>query len=206
MWGPEGLTRAVAANLAAALPAAVQRIRDRYELTGGQLRDIEQIYPVPRDFAEIGAYPCIMLAAQETAGQLYTRQTDALVTYDEYTMTYRVRAMLFTMGTSFDQTELETQRLTLALRESLLINKRYGDPEDGDGARLDPTLLRESYAEATEGKGGFLGGAWVEVGLVSTERLYLAAEPTAVATLTTGVEAVPFAAALPLDEDPLWGP
>jgi hypothetical protein len=205
MWGPEGVTRAVAANLAAGLPAAVARIRDRYSVDELALPDVESIYPTPRDFASIEAYPAVMIAAQETQGQLYTRQTDALTEYDEYTMTYRVRALLFVMGTSFDQTELLTQRLTLAVREALLVNKRYGNPEGGDGAELDPKLLRESYAEAAESKTGYLGGSWIEIGLRSTERLHLGLQTAPVTSLGTSLEAYSTGDALPADDDPFWG-
>lgn len=172
MWGPEGLTRAAAENLAASLPAAIARLRAKYGVGPDVLPDVAAVYATPRDFAEVGDYPCIMLAAQETTGQLDNRQTAATAQYDEYTLTYRLRAMIFCMGTSYDGTELLTQRITLAAREALLMNKRYGDPEGGDGGALDARLLRESYAETTASSGGFLGGSWVEVGVRSTERLY----------------------------------
>ncbi|WNO25834.1 hypothetical protein SEA_ALTADENA_12 [Arthrobacter phage Altadena] len=190
MWGPEGLTRAAAANLEAALPVAVARLRAKYGITAAELPDVAAVYPTPRDFAEIGDYPCVMLAAQETQGQLDTRQTGATGEYDEYMLTYRLRAMIFCMGTSYDRTELLTQRIVLAVREALLMNKRYGDPEAGDGGVLDARLLRESYAETASSSGGFLGGAWVEIGVRSAERLYTTLPSVPVDDLRTSVGSV----------------
>lgn len=171
MWGPEGVTRAVAANLEAALPGAVARLRDKLAVSVEELPAVKSIYPTAREFAEIGAYPAVMLAARETQGNLENRQTEIHAEYDEFTMTYRVRALLFCMGTSYDQTELLTQRLTLAVREALLVNRRYGSPETGEGGTLDARLLRESYAETVGTSGGYLGGSWVEIGIRSAERL-----------------------------------
>ncbi|QKY79778.1 hypothetical protein SEA_BUMBLE_12 [Arthrobacter phage Bumble] len=200
MWGPEGLTRAAAENLGAALPAAIARLRTKYAVGPDVLPDVAAVYATPRDFAEVGEYPCVMLAAQETTGQLDNRQTGATAEYDEYTLTYRLRAMIFCMGTSYDRTELLTQRITLAVREALLTNKRYGDPESGDGGALDARLLRESYAETTGASGGFLGGSWVEVGVRSTERLYSALPVVPVEAVETVVR--PAAASLATEIHP----
>ncbi|QTF82109.1 hypothetical protein SEA_PRAIRIE_12 [Arthrobacter phage Prairie] len=171
MWGPEGVTRAVADNLLSNLPAAIARLRTVRAVSAAELPDVARVYPTPREFAEIGAYPAVMLAARETQGQLETRTTEIGAEHDEFQLTYRVRALIFCMGTSYDQTELLTQRITLAVREALLTNKRYGDPENGNGAVLDARLLRESYAETAASSGGYLGGAWVEIGVRSYERL-----------------------------------
>lgn len=197
MWGPEGLTRAVATNLAASLPARIAQLRTKYGVDANTLPDVATVYAVPRDFADVASFPCIMLAAQETAGQLDTRQTDATSEYDEYTFTYRVRAMIFAMGTSFDQTELLTQRIVLAVREAFVTNKIYGDPENGDGGLLDSRQIRESYAETTASSGGFLGGAWVEIGIRSTERQSSLVETAVVDAVTTAVVLLPASADLP---------
>lgn len=187
MWGPEGVTRAVRRNLLAALPAQTDALRAKYGVGPAELPGVKAVYSVPREFAEIGEYPVVMLSAMETEGQLDTRQIEAGPDYDEFSLLYRVRALVFCMGNDYEATELLTQRTILAVRQSLLVNKRYGDPEGGDGAVLDSRRLRESYAETTASSGGHLGGGWVEIGVRSTERLYTGIETTPVATLASAV-------------------
>lgn len=171
MWGPEGLTRAVAANLSKHLPGRIALQRERWKATPQQIPDVQKIYPTPRDFVDIGGYPCIMLEVQNTEGRRDNRQIEIGAEYDEYTLLYKIRALVWTMETSKERAELLAQRLILCTREALLIDQAFGDDDSDEGGELDSRLLRESYADAVGSDGQFLSGGWVEVGIRAHERL-----------------------------------
>lgn len=174
MWGVEGVNRAVASNLSRILPESMQRLRARsagipgYE--AGDIPDVAAIYPTVVEFASIDKYPCLMLSPLETQGRFETRSLGSDGVSEEYTFSYKVRVLIYVMGSSYDSTELLAQRLTVAVREALLLDKRYGDLEGGNGGQLDPSQVRESYAE-TAGPAPFLSASYVEIVIKSTESM-----------------------------------
>lgn len=185
--GAEGLIRAIIPKLQAGAREIASRIRDQYGLTLEELPDFKEITPAPRMIQAVGEYPIAMLKATETTGRLDNSAKYKGARNDIYVRVYRFRLMIFTLANTLEGAELLTQRLTLAARDGLLLDRLLVDT-DADGQGPEAKILMrdvvEKYSDVSPAETEFFGSAEVMFSVAVTEYLpttpaYAGTEPDA---------------------------
>lgn len=185
--GPEGIIRAIIPKLRPGAREIVSRIRAQYGLTEQELPNFTEITPAPRMLQAAGEYPIAMLKASDTTGRLDNSARYKGAQTDIYTRVYRFRLMVFTLANTVEAVELLTQRLTLAARDGLLLDRLLVDTDEiGEGPRavILQRDITEKYSEYSAIDGEFLGAAEVGFSVAVDEYLptrpaYAGSEPTA---------------------------
>ena len=190
--GAEGIIRAIIPKLKAGSSEIAARIRYQYGLTLEELPDFKEITPAPRMIQAAGEYPIAMLKATDTTGRLDNSARYKGAQTDIYTRVYRFRLMVFTLANTVEAVELLTQRLILAARDGILLDRLLVDNDaDGEGPRAVVLQrdITEKYSDPSGIDGEFLGAAEVGFSVAVEEYLptrpaYAGTEPTAEAVVS----------------------
>lgn len=190
--GAEGITRALIPKLKAGSKEIASRIRAQYGLTLDELPDFKQITPAPRMIQAAGEYPLAMLKASDTTGRLDNSARYKGAQTDIYTRVYRFRLMVFTLANTVDAVELLTQRLILAARDGLLLDRLLVDSDEtGEGPRAVVLQrdITEKYSDPSGIENEYLGAAEVGFSVAVEEYLptrpaYSGTEPSAESVVT----------------------
>ncbi|UGL61898.1 hypothetical protein SEA_EASTWEST_14 [Arthrobacter phage EastWest] len=171
MIGSEGVTRAIVRRLRADLPARLAELRTRYQADVDQLPAVKLIEPDEFDVLSVDQYPAIFVVPVDTTGRLDNRQLEATGAFDEYSFTYNMQVYIYARGDDFKSTSLQTKRYTLAVREVLLAHKTLLDGVEN--LAVEPRSLREAYSKlaSVPDSSKFIGGAYIDVQIVSEERV-----------------------------------
>lgn len=176
MLGHEGVVRALTVRLRERLPQQVATLRAELGVDVRALPDVPagQIHPTEVDVVSKGRFPVFMVTQDGTGIQQSTRQVEAGPDFDEYEFRYRCRITFYATGDSPEATEVQRKRLLLALRQTVL-SDRILHSEGGESAVVDHGYLREQFSDlAQDGSGTLLGGAYLELEILTTERLQYA--------------------------------
>jgi hypothetical protein len=171
MLGSEGVSRALVRRLRDAMPDRLDDLRTRYEATESALPDIALIdadEPAPQS---IEKFPAIFVVPVDTTGRQDNRQTATTGSYDEYSFTYNVQIFVYARGDSKKITSLRVKRYVLAVRECLLAGKQL--LSGVENLAVEPKTIREAYSQIGQlpEQKLFLGGSYIDVQIVSEERI-----------------------------------
>jgi hypothetical protein len=177
MLGPEEVTRTLVRRLRTAMPDRLTMLRARYDTTLAKLPDVAKIEPDELDVMTLEDFPAIFAVPLDTSGRLDNRQTETTGDYDEYSFTYNMRIFVYARSGDYKTTSLLTKRYTLAVRECLLAGKQL--TEGDENLTIEPKTLRESYSQVSQlpDSKKYLSGAYLDVQIVSEERIYSTIEP-----------------------------
>jgi hypothetical protein len=165
MRGPDSAAKLVAGRLEARVPLKITELETRLGLTPGSI-ELPRLYASEeRPQIELDLWPAIIVVPQGSE----LRAVEILNAGIAYAVTYRLRVYSFARGQEFAETSTARHRLALAVREVLLERPSLGDP----GARIDPSLYRESYSDVDvdERDGRSIAGAFAEVSLIIEETM-----------------------------------
>lgn len=171
MLGSEGVTRELVRRLRTAMPARLVELRERYETDSRGLPDLALIEADEIDIKSLEKFPAIFVVPVDTSGRLDNRQTETTGSYDEYSFTYNMQLFVYARGDDYKSTSLRVKRYTLAARECLLAGKQL--LSGAENLAIEPKTLRESYSQISKlgGASKFIGGAFIDVQVVSEERI-----------------------------------
>lgn len=164
LQGPEGVLRALKPKLEVGARDMVDRIRAQYAVTEDRLPYFTEVAVPPRQITAVGEYPIVMLKVESTTGRLDNRETVGTRTDDVFERVYRVNAIILTFANTMEGAELLTQRLGLAVRDGVLLDRLLLDTDAkgaGPSIRVLTNDLTERYAEVSGGDGEFVGAAEV---------------------------------------------
>lgn len=165
MNGLEGACDAVTGYLTAGLPAKTAQLRERYAVTAEQLPDVTTVLPHDVDNLGIEQWPAVLVIGQNMTGAVLLDVDDA---GDElYRCTYRLHVYVFARGPSYAGTDALRKRLTLGVRELLLVQ-----PGPAPQVLVDRTTLTESYSDlALDEQSRTVGAAYIRVDVTVEESL-----------------------------------
>lgn len=174
MLGVEGTTRLLLGRLYERLPEEVRVVREDAGATEEELPSVQQMRPYVPDVATIEQWPSVYVTFVESnpvqgSGRLESSAPEA----DHYRYRYRNRAYVFARGETQAQTDLRLKRYLLALRQALIRHKQLTEFEsEGPHARVESTL-RETISDVglDPNSKRYIGGAYIEVDVVTTEGL-----------------------------------
>lgn len=174
MLGAEGVTRLLLGRLYERLPQEVAAVREAAGVPEADLPDMQEMRPYVPDVATLEAWPSAFVTFVESNPvQGSARLDSSAPEADYYRFRYRNRAYVFARGETQPQTDLRLKRYLLALRQALMRHKQLTPFEaDGPHARIESTL-RETMSDVglDPRSNRFMGGAYIEVDVVTTEGL-----------------------------------
>lgn len=179
MLGPEGVTAAAAADLAARLPPVLASLEARLALPAGALPAPNIIAPQTgrRLLLAVDEFPAVALVVTDAAAG---GRTDTNPAGHSYRYTYSLRAYIFVRGQADDgpppvdpdvDATTRRNRYTLAVRETLHGQTRLAVPDPHE-ATIDLAAWRESYAETSPvDSTRAIGASFCGFGVVTDEQL-----------------------------------
>ncbi|QWY81919.1 hypothetical protein SEA_SICARIUS2_14 [Arthrobacter phage Sicarius2] len=171
MIGSEGVARALVRRLRDTLNPRLTELRIRYETTASALPDVALVDADEPDPISIEKFPAVFVVPVDTTGRQDNRQTAATGSYDEYSFTYNVQIYVYARGETKRSTSLRVKRYTLAVRECLLGGRQL--LSGIESLSVEPKTIRESYSQVGQlpEQKDFIGGAYIDVQIVSEERI-----------------------------------
>jgi hypothetical protein len=183
MRGLEGATALVKARLEARMPDKVAEIVTRLGIDPKDLPRPGLVAAEDRPRLDPGDWPALMVVGLEAPQFRLVAVLDGAD--EEYQVSYRLRVYVWIRASGFEEVERQRARMMLGVREALLEKRTLADAE---GARVDPSSMRESYSDlAVERESRSVGGAYLEFLLVLTETLTVADLATAASVDITGL-------------------
>jgi hypothetical protein len=141
--GVEGASQLLADAMAAGVPARLAELEERLELEPGTVTRPQLVLPRDEWHLRLEDYPAILVVPQEVRGMERLDVTDD--GGEAYAVRYAMRVFVWARGEHASDTDLVRKRLTLAVREALLMPGALGDV-----GVIDPVSLGESYSDVAE--------------------------------------------------------
>lgn len=165
MNGLEGACRVVAEHLAAALPGKTAELRTRLAVTNPiDLPDVALVLDHDEAPIPLEGWPAVMVVGQNLESMI---RHEVAATGTDWLCTYRLRVFVWSRGDSFPHTDHIRKRLTLAVREVLMQQRKITA-----AAHVDDKSLTESYSDLdVDDAGATIAGAFLELNLVTLETL-----------------------------------
>lgn len=165
MNGLEGACDTVTSYLTTGLPGKTAQLRQRYSATAEQLPDVTTVLGHDVDDLGIEEWPAVLVVGQNMTSAVLLEEDDD---GDElYRCTYRLHVYVFVRGPSYAGTDALRKRLTLGVRELLLVR-----PGLAPDVQADRTSLTESYSDlALDEQSRTVGAAYIRVDVTVEESL-----------------------------------
>lgn len=182
MKGIEDAALAVTDRVTSTMPTRIAELRTR--LSDPTLPDLITVAPFDQSTLSMDKWPAVLVVPGTTLTMART-DTDGVV--EEWTVRYRLRAFVYVRGHDQARTAQIRYRLTLALREVLMLSRKF------DGFSVVESTLRESFSDVETPPAGAdtIAAAYIEFDLDSREELQRGTAVGAVASATVDTRVVP---------------
>jgi len=158
MYGPQYAKQFVNDYLSVEMPTRLVRYRNAWNLSSGELPDIEDIFayePLAMD-----KWPTIITVAISTKS--LTRIGFNATNNPEYNVIYAMRTYVWARSDGAQDTTLMRDRLTTVVRSALMDNPCLKRSNPAREAIIEESSINEEYSELTLLKGDrYLAGAYI---------------------------------------------
>lgn len=160
--GIEAASEALAQRVGDRINGKVDELRTR--LTDPDLPDVNSVVSFDGNRIAMEEWPAVMVVPQKTVRMVF-QNTDGV---DEtYNVRYQLQVFVWVRGDDEPSTAINRYRLTLALRETLIESRIFGDYE------LDITTFVESFSDVMQDEDtkATIAGAYIQLELTADETL-----------------------------------
>lgn len=165
MIGAHGVIRAVADRLNEALPGKVDAIRERHGYSEWELPDPAPALPYMPEITTIGDFPAILVTYQEMQQEDSTLTTPESGAFTEmYVFVYQVEVYIICRSDSYESTEVQTEIMESAVRETILQRKDISPDTlaDGESIVINPVKVASQPSDVVpDGSSRFVGAVVV---------------------------------------------
>lgn len=164
MIGPEGVARAMTVKVRQGHQTIIKRLRERNKVDRGVLPSLREVFasaPPPGE-KPLGEWPYAFVTVADTTGRLGNREKMSTGLQDVFERVYRVSVTVMVQGTSLDSTTLLNQRLALAVRDGILLDRMLSNLPDGDTGEVLTKDMTEKFYDAVNDKGRFTAGSIIQ--------------------------------------------